>query len=103
MRIALVSLALAGLARLASADVVPTSGDLIQIDDLTDTVTVAITNFATGNGGGTLSNISISGESATFTYTLPGGGVWAYSNHWVQLLESDATVSDIFQIVPHNG
>lgn len=87
------------------------SADILQINDLTDGLSVNLINNIPGQQG-SISNVVVLGETVTFTYTLPAGLVFgANFNSFRNMLEGPlgdddqppGAVSDVFRAVWSQG
>ena len=64
------------LVYLSLATIIPcvASADIVRINDLTETLSVTLVPNSAAVGS--ISNLAITGETVTFTYTLPAGLVF---------------------------
>jgi hypothetical protein len=98
------------LVYLSLATIMPcvASADIIQINDLTETLSVTLVPNSAAVG--TISALAITGETVTFTYNLPAGLVFGGNfNSFRDMLEGPGedtpagSVSDIFRAVWAQG
>ena len=94
------------LVYLSLATIMPcvASADIVRINDLTETLSVTLVPNSAAVGS--ISNLAITGETMTFTYTLPAGLVFGGNfNSFRNLLEGPGedmpagSVSDVFLAV----